>query len=301
MRVMNDQYARCYSVLGLQPGSNWSEVRDAYKKLIKKWHPDRFQQDNKNRRIAEERTMEITRAYKALDDYRRVHGSAPPASIPTIKPEAGIEATPKTEDMRAAATHTTASAVPSDSSKQISADVARWKILFVLVTISLLLYFLFLDTPVENSPAPAASPINATINTPQSEHGDKSAQLSTGRYFTIGSRPGDVYAVQGVPSKTENGIWYYGKSRVHFANGGVTHWENHPENPLYANTDAKLADVDKDFFQRGSTKSEVRALQGTPWRQTEHEWAYGSSRIFFSGDLVTGWEESPLNPLKIKK
>ena len=78
-------------------------------------------------------------------------------------------------------------------------------------------------------------------------------------------------------------------------------WESNPDNPLHASLDIDPVITKKTFTERGSTRDEVRALQGTPWRQTEREWTYGSSRIFFSSDVVTGCEESSLNPLKVRK
>jgi hypothetical protein len=112
---------------------------------------------------------------------------------------------------------------------------------------------------------------------------------------------GEVYTIQGIPSKTEGEVWHYGKSRVYFVNGSVSRWDNHPDNPLRASMNVDPVTTGKVFIQRGSTKNEVRAIQGTPWHQTEREWAYGSSRIYFSGDVVTGWDDSIRNPLKIRK
>lgn len=43
-------------------------------------------------------------------------------------------------------------------------------------------------------------------------------------FFTYGDPPGKVYEVQGVPSKIDGDIWYYGKSEVHFSKGRVTLW-----------------------------------------------------------------------------
>jgi hypothetical protein len=48
-----------YAALGLEPDADWSEIDRAYKRLIKRYHPDRAGGD-------EDRAAEITRAYREL-------------------------------------------------------------------------------------------------------------------------------------------------------------------------------------------------------------------------------------------
>lgn len=301
---MNEPYTRSYSALGLKPGSSWDEVRDAYRTLIKKWHPDRFQQDSKDQKIAEEESMEITRAYKILADYYRKHGSTPtdPAPMPasaarkpeTAQPPEHIYRPAPTVDVPESAAHT-------EPAASIPIAASRGKVLFVLPAIAMLLYLWFTDEPADHDLDIRTAPKSVVQDGAQPVLGNKAASYPADQFFTLGSKLGAVYEIQGVPSKTEQGIWHYGKSRVYFINGSVSHWDSHPENPLQANLDIDPVAPKKAFIVRGSSKDEVRTLQGTPWRQTESEWAYGSSRIFFSGNLVTGWEESTVNPLKVQR
>ncbi len=51
------------------------------------------------------------------------------------------------------------------------------------------------------------------------------------------------------------------------------------------------------LFTLGSTKPQVYAAQGPPTLVTESTWHYGSSRVFFRGDFVTGWSVSSDRPL----
>jgi hypothetical protein len=300
---MNEPDARSYSILGLKPGSSWNEIRKTYQTLINKWHPDRFQQDSKKQRVAEEKTREITRAYKTLADYYREHGSTPtyppsPATTPARPPET----TTPSEHMDRASAPASASTGNAHAGDPvpIPAEAARWKTLLILTAMALLLYLWLSDDPDRDSGA-GALPKHAQQNEPRPVVDDKAASRPVDRFFTRGSKLGEVYEIQGIPSKTEDGVWHYGKSRVYFINGGVSHWDSHPDDPLHASLDVDPVITKKAYIERGSTKEEVRTLQGTPWRQTEREWAYGSSRIFFTGDVVTGWEESSLNPLKIQR
>ncbi len=55
------------------------------------------------------------------------------------------------------------------------------------------------------------------------------------------------------------------------------------------------------YFVRGSSKADVYRIQGVPTSSNEMEWRYGSSRVYFTGDHVIGWESKPDFPLKAKE
>lgn len=54
-----------YEVLGIQPGASQDEIKSAYRKLIKQYHPDKFI-DNPLKNLAEEKIIEINEAYDTL-------------------------------------------------------------------------------------------------------------------------------------------------------------------------------------------------------------------------------------------
>lgn len=54
-----------YDVLGIKPGASQDEIKSAYRKLIKQYHPDKFI-DNPLKNLAEEKMIEINEAYDAL-------------------------------------------------------------------------------------------------------------------------------------------------------------------------------------------------------------------------------------------
>ncbi len=57
-----------YEVLGVSKNATPEEIRNAYRQLTKKWHPDR---NPKNRKEAEEKFKEITEAYEVLSDPQK--------------------------------------------------------------------------------------------------------------------------------------------------------------------------------------------------------------------------------------
>jgi DnaJ-class molecular chaperone len=64
-----------YLTLGLDPHCSQSEINEQYKKLVIKWHPDK----NSNKKMAEDKFKQISKAYQILSDpdarkYYDMHG-----------------------------------------------------------------------------------------------------------------------------------------------------------------------------------------------------------------------------------
>ncbi len=72
---MNDPY----SVLGIKPDATDEEVKQAYRTLARKYHPDNYQ-DNPLADLAEEKMKEINEAYEAITRMRAGGGASGAAS-----------------------------------------------------------------------------------------------------------------------------------------------------------------------------------------------------------------------------
>ena len=57
----------CYTLLELQPGASFDEVKRAYRQLLRKYHPDLHIADERKHRAATELTVTITRAFQELE------------------------------------------------------------------------------------------------------------------------------------------------------------------------------------------------------------------------------------------
>jgi DnaJ-domain-containing protein 1 len=65
--VMNEEKRiRFYAILGLQPDASFQEVKQAYKQLVKRCHPDLFFHNPQLRQKAQEVLTKINQAYNEL-------------------------------------------------------------------------------------------------------------------------------------------------------------------------------------------------------------------------------------------
>jgi len=118
--------------------------------------------------------------------------------------------------------------------------------------------------------------------------------------ISVGSPLGEVYAIQGVPTAIQGETWYYGKSLIQFSQGKAISWIEDPGYPLRVVRSGAPQSPNR-HFDIGSTKEEVRAIQGPPITETDNVWDYAPSRVYFERNRVVRWEDSPLQPLRIPR
>jgi hypothetical protein len=59
----------CYQTLALEPGASQSEIQQAYKDLVRIWHPDRFSDDPRLQAKVEQQLKQINAAYEILKPH----------------------------------------------------------------------------------------------------------------------------------------------------------------------------------------------------------------------------------------
>ena len=65
----DDKIARYYKILDLPYGADFDQVKAAYRKLIRKYHPDLHGGSPQKQKAATELTMRVTQAYNELEQY----------------------------------------------------------------------------------------------------------------------------------------------------------------------------------------------------------------------------------------
>jgi DnaJ-domain-containing protein 1 len=66
-----EKIVRCINRLGLKPGASQEEVNQAYRDLVTVWHPDRFANNLRLQKKAEENLKEINAAYETIRSFYR--------------------------------------------------------------------------------------------------------------------------------------------------------------------------------------------------------------------------------------
>lgn len=296
------QYSQFYRALNLNPDCTWEELRNAYRKLVRLWHPDRYAENDDKKAYAAEKIKEINTAFSALEKYFKEHDKLPSVDLSevrrqTIRPSTGVQfrTNKQTKNVR--------------ESRPASNFSIMGKIALLLVFVFPIYHLAMLkdDTrsgtgshTVGTEAVPPALVIHNKEGNPLTAANISGQSILT--TFTYGSTKGDVYAAQGEPSSANDDVWHYGKSKVYFVFGRVSHWENQIDSPLRISLEPRTETRNQNsIIKKGSTKAEVLSIQGQPLRQNGNVWYYGSSRIQFKGDHVVDWYDSPLSPLQIKE
>lgn len=302
-------FQKCYDSLGTQPGCSWRELRSNYKKLMKKWHPDRFQ-DSRDKLIkAENRVKDLTSSYRVLSNYYKQFGE-----LPTVHDHTGA-VTPPGDDRApsASASHETQSQeepapfqwnregeVTDNKSHKKQFRILRFR--YAVVLAGLIAGYYLWGSYVQNSENSLQTPQSITAHKPLDLGAPKdvSHPASKNNLIAYGSSMGDVHEIQGNPTKIEGNTWYFDKSYVKFRDGKVIEWSSDVLHPLKTDPFKQANRKADRLFGKGSTKEEVMRIQGKPVYMTDTMWDYGASKIYFSEDKVVSWYNSVLTPLKIR-
>jgi DnaJ-domain-containing protein 1 len=67
----DDAIRRAYAALEVQPGSDFDTVRKAYRRLMRKYHPDLHTSSPEKQRAANDVAQRLTEAYKLLEKQLR--------------------------------------------------------------------------------------------------------------------------------------------------------------------------------------------------------------------------------------
>lgn len=294
---MSINYDRNYRVLGVEPGCSWEELRSAYRRMVRAWHPDHRPAPGESDQPSNDTIKEITHAFRSLSDYRRRHGYLPAPAADHERaahdnpPDAGSPniAAAGPDPLSPSPAHSDPwTGVPRTVRRSPSSTVTGYTIAGAIVVMGyVVLGGLWSDEWSPDNVA-QAPPSNADERANTSARGMHTRLKAA--YFGIGSGISDVYAIQGDPTHVTSDTWSYGASKIYFANDRVTAWESHPSFPLKADAYPSPHMPATTTFTIGSTKKTVRAVQGLPLTEGDSIWDYGVVRVHFRHDKVIAWE-----------
>lgn len=287
-------YSDCYATLGATPETDSGTLRANYRRLIGQWHPDRFADDPVLARIAEERSKRITLAYQTLENYRRSHGVLPRIEPAAAAEDVGEPARARDPEHPGFEDRVKPRRAGASVREPVRREPGRWR--HIALACSAVLALTYVSYYSQELLAPDDFPSGAPAPAPDIAKPVSGSMPG----ITTGSTLGEVYSIQGIPTWTEGNTWHYGKSKIRFSRGRVTSWSEHPDDPLRI-ADDPFAGSNARYFDIGSTKEEVRAVQGTPISETDAVWDYAPSRVYFENDRVVRWQESPMQPLRVRR
>ena len=273
-------YAKCYAILGVFPDDDWSTVRNAYQRQIRRWHPDRYQ-NRSHQELAEEKTKALNYAYHELSDYHRRCGALPADgnSSPSVHsshptPASNEENFNDQADFQASES----GAYPFGNDTESEAPRRRrFGGPAAAVTILALAYLVWggewFTTP-EQEDLGHATEVDTTKSSKELSVELFGRPLGADK-TTIRTRDMERSSQ---PGKSLRQADAFTSSQSAYAQ------------PLPGS-------IRTGRFGRDSSQAEVLIAQGPPLRQTEHVWYYGTSRVFFRYGKVSGWYESPTHPL----
>jgi curved DNA-binding protein CbpA len=300
---------RCCALheLGLSAGASLDEVKAAYKMMVKVWHPDRFQGDQKLARAAETKLKAVNAAYSYLnsDGYK---GGASQDSGARQGPNAGREpvygaasaerttASAPGTARRPAAKQPRGQARPQASGRRgIWGTAVGPKLAFRLLVLVVVLaagWFLFgiADSYLAADPTTGKYYLEtksqlkmAFENARQRTWGD----LEQKAHGLFGGSSATVPAAGSPVSEPEATA---AAEKTTSVNG-----EKHPATKTQSAPLQLLP-----YVTLGLTRDEVVSAQGEPTSSTSDKIMYNESELDLRDGKVVGWKIDPRSPLRVK-
>lgn len=201
-----------YRKLRLEPGCSLEDFKQAYRRHVSLWHPDR-RRGSRADALAATRLQRLTGQYGAAMDFYRRHGRLPGAPMVARTPEACVEAEeaidrPKVEPLAAAAT---SSRAPARGLK------TRWWLVILAVCVGATAWSMW--------PSGHEFDENAAREVAVPSHDDEKPMQGT---LSLGMSEEEVLVIEGEPTRRGAERWEYGPSWVRFEQGAVADWYSSP-------------------------------------------------------------------------
>lgn len=283
-----DRCARCAALqsLDLDAGASEKQIRDAYRVLVKVWHPDRFEGDAKLKQAAEDKLKALNSAYIFLTKEAAPAGSRPRAR----KRPAAASARRTRRPWRF---------------RFPTAGLFRFAVLvrFAVLACGLIVAGIFLlgmDSFLASGPetgrvyteirAGVEANVRQTVNGLWNQAGERWHALAPEKSVaapmaaeTAEADPMEAAAQSAPPASSSQPS---GNQSLHRREPGDAHA-----------APARL----QPYITAGLTRDEVTAVLGAPTSSTENKLIYGGSELDFTAGKLSGWKiDAASAPIRVK-
>ena len=280
---------RCAALqtLGLAPYTSPAEIEDAYRTLVKVWHPDRFQTDQKLRKAAEEKLKEINAAHDYLalgvgiEEHKVVADGPERVSEPRERPAETFEAAEPTDER-------------SDELKRVlkrfEGQPGRRvlpRIFFVAGGIAALAFLWFaMDFVLSSNQTTQRSWDEFKTEIARDVHASM-LRLWGGRTEDLQGSQGESAPPPAAPTESNQ-------------QAPVSEAAGKPAAKARTTTPAMAVTGAKPYITSGLTPTEVLSVLGNPTSSSGEKMFYGGSEIDFRDGHVVGWKIDPKTPIRVK-
>ncbi|NQV14864.1 J domain-containing protein [bacterium] len=319
--------------LGLTNQAGAEDVKQAYRELVKIWHPDRFQNDERLGARTEAQLKVINEAKTVALDYVEKYGHfrhvtettgasqtgrQPPRSR-SYKEEEPDKEEPEPEPAPKKPEAPKPPKIKMPTEFDLDFDFNLNVIIGTIVTLGLVGFLYLMSSSFLLEPAQKVKAFQNQTGLDiiqaraDKKSGDRKKRIKEAAalaeaakvepvmidtFFTLGSNKQWVSFVQGPPFQIQGAEWRYGFSSIQFEGGKVVGWNSSELNPLKI---GMLLDsiwiLPSRYFTTGSFVQEVINLQGAPDVILGNRWSYGEAFVQFDADTVIYWENDESNRL----
>jgi hypothetical protein len=231
-----------YGKLRLEPDCSLAEFKQAYRRHVSAWHPDRRSRGERADALAARRLQRLMAQYSAAMDFHKRHGRLPGAPPPKtenpcgsalardiFRPDVtgpgatGSEASPR-EAAPTGWAPTTTGWTPTSGARRCAPSTER-RLLWVAVIV--------MGGVAAWALVPEADRMEEGTEGVATIVAEPVAPAADAATLALGMKDDEVAAVEGQPTLRTPDRWEYGPSWVRFEGGSVVDWYSSPLRTLH--------------------------------------------------------------------
>jgi hypothetical protein len=273
---------RCAALhaLDLDVDATEAEIRRAYHLLVKVWHPDRFQTDQKLRDAAEQKLKDVNSAYEFLTSTSTERGAWRPPSRPAADPPSHEPPAAEPAPAQSGTSETT-----SDLKPLLTPRRRLWPIAALLLKVAAVAIVLLF-----------ARYLWIAFDVPDPTGGQLAKVYGFGKESLLdGLKEPKQRFIEAVEHDLERlGLRKPAEPPIPQPAPQIDAGQHPQKTP---SAPRKVL----PYITVGSTRDEVLAWQGNPTASSEDKLVYGKSELYLKNGAVTGWRIDPVSsPIRVK-